>query len=92
MQLASTHDARQEAALYMDPTAAMHTVLALLMPNLQFELPLPHVIGAIVVCVGAWVLMFIDMRKPPKPPERDLPPYQHHVGTGNERPSGHSGN
>lgn len=75
----------------MDPNPAMHTVLALLMPNLQFELPLPHVIGAVVVCLGAWVLMFIDMRKPPKPTERNLPHYEHHLDANTGRSSDHSG-
>lgn len=92
MSLASMRDADQKAAIYMTPNAAMHTVLALLMPNLQFELPLPHVIGAVVVCLGAWVLMFIDMRKPPKPMERHLPQSEHHVDANAGRSSDHSGN
>jgi hypothetical protein len=49
----------------MDAGSAASTVLAFLMSNLQFELPLPYVIVAIAICAGACAMIVIDIRKAP---------------------------
>src|SRR4051812_38148439 len=39
------------------------TVFAVLLPRLQFEVPYPMVVAFLVICVAAWTLIVVDLRR-----------------------------
>ena len=41
------------------------TYLAVLIPALQSEWPTPGWLGMVILCLCAWVLIVVDLRRPP---------------------------
>jgi len=50
----------------MDSAAAMNTVFAVLLPELQFEFSDLQVVAGLVICAVACMLIVIDVRKSSK--------------------------
>jgi hypothetical protein len=63
----------------MESTAAIHTVFAIVVRNLQFSVPYTLAIAFIVVCAGAWILTVIDIRRPNKLNANSLPPTEEEI-------------
>lgn len=49
----------------MELTGATATLFAILIPELQFELSSPVTVGFFLICVVAWLLTIVDMRRRP---------------------------
>ena len=47
----------------MESAAAMNTVFGIVVPIPKFELSYPLAVAFIVLCIGAWILTVIDIRR-----------------------------
>ena len=47
----------------MESAAAISTIFGILVPYPSFEFSFPMAVILLAVCVGAWVLMVVDMRR-----------------------------
>ena len=47
----------------MESAAAMNTVFGIVVPIPIFELSYPLAVAFIVLCIGAWILTVIDIRR-----------------------------
>jgi hypothetical protein len=58
----------------MPSTAAIDTVFAFFVRNLQFEVSYPVAVAFIVVCAAAWILTVMDIRGSSKQEAGSTPP------------------
>ena len=51
----------------MESIAAIPTVFAILIQNLQFDFTYGEAFAVVVICAGAWILIAVDMRRSSRP-------------------------